>query len=528
MSFSNKFSNKLSINKIYTYALVGILVLALSIRLIGLNKGIWLDETFTIGMISKESLLEMLQSLRSDTHPPLNYVLLYFWSKISNSEEFLRLLSVLFGMGTVAVVMRWIKQYSLSASLLAGLYFATNPIMLRFSHEIRNYQILVFATALAFLFASRAIAKPEKLTGYIGLAVSLTVAISSHLIGIMLIAPIFVFIVFMTVLEQKKVCWSKAILAVITPFLVFIYFYFFYLKTLTQRQEDWWMPSVSWHLFSSTAQYLFGLSSLYFSSYFDDLIAFIFLATLAIAFTFGNWKQNFAFLWATMIFCLEIIIYSWVKTPIFWYRNILPALVPFVGFIVLQIATIQTKKIKIASILLLTLLSLIFTTNWVTVQAYGPVEYYKKVAQLVNREWQPNNLVVFYPGYIADTVNYYLVKIPSEDRIVAGIPINKEKLERDIKKKIAIDNRNKSLTTFLILRIDLSVQIEDFKNLLSAIKSQTKIPFKLKVFSLISHDYSILQDRDISNSFLAVLKSQFGKPLSYQEEKAYILSEHEL
>ena len=59
----NSRSNWLSINKIYPYAVVGILVLAFSIRLIGLDKGIWLDEAFTIRMISQENLSSMLEAL---------------------------------------------------------------------------------------------------------------------------------------------------------------------------------------------------------------------------------------------------------------------------------------------------------------------------------------------------------------------------------------------------------------------------------------------------------------------------------
>lgn len=66
----NSRSNWLSSDKISPYVLAGILVLAFSIRLIGLDKGIWLDEAFTIQMISKANLLEMLQDLRGDVHPP--------------------------------------------------------------------------------------------------------------------------------------------------------------------------------------------------------------------------------------------------------------------------------------------------------------------------------------------------------------------------------------------------------------------------------------------------------------------------
>jgi hypothetical protein len=76
-------STWLNIDKNYPYAFIAISILALSIRLIGLDKGIWLDEDFTINMISKGSLWEMLQTLRKDPHPPLHYVLLYFWKLLA-------------------------------------------------------------------------------------------------------------------------------------------------------------------------------------------------------------------------------------------------------------------------------------------------------------------------------------------------------------------------------------------------------------------------------------------------------------
>ena len=434
----NSHPNWLSINKIYPYAVVGILLLAVSLRLIGLDKGIWIDEQFSLVWLEKtDDFRQLIVALRDYDKPPAYFLLLYWWSKINNSEEFLRLFSVIADLGTIVVVINWLKRYSSPSGILAGLYFAVTPIILRYSQEIRLYSLLVFATALAFFFASRVAAEPEKQSGYIGIALSLTLAISTHLVAIMLIAPIAIFIFLMTMREKKALRWGKALQALTIPCLIFCFYYFFYLTTLTQRTDNWWMPSISWHLISSTAQYVFGLSSLYFASQLDNLIAFIFLGILALSLIFGKSKQNFAFLVAALIFWLEIIIYSLINTPIFFYRIILPGMVPFVGFIVLQIATIERKNLKRASVVLLIILSIIFTANWVTVQAYRPVEYYKQVAQLVESEWEPNNLVVFYPGYISDTVKYYLKKISKEAEVVAWDTNDLENIKSDINDQLA-------------------------------------------------------------------------------------------
>ena len=525
----NSCSNWLSIKKIYPYAVVGILLLAVSIRFIGLDKGLWIDEEFSLGWLEKtDNFFQLIVALRDYNKPPCHFLLLYLWSKINNSEEFLRLFSVIFDLGMIVVVMNWLKRYSSLASILAGLYLTTTPIILRYSQEIRLYSLLVFATALAFSFASRVTAEPEKQSGYIGLALSLTLAVSTHLVAIMLIAPIAIFIFLMTMREKKEVRWGKALLAVTIPCLAFCFFYFFYLTALPQGTDNWWMPSISWNLISSTGQYVFGLSSLYFSSQLDNLIAFIFLGLLAIAVIFGKWKQNFAFLVAALIFWLEIIIYSLIETPIFFYRIVLPGMIPFVGFVVLQIATIERKNLKRASVVLLIILSIVFTANWVTVQAYRPVEYYKQVAQLVESEWQPNNLVVFYPGYISDTVKYYLKKIPKEAEVVAWDTNDIENIKSTINDQLANIDGEKLTTIFLVSRVDLTVRQEDFKILLSAIKSELKRPLIVKSFLIISHDFSFIKDSDKPNIFSGSLESELGKPLSYKDRKAYILSEYQL
>ncbi|NES86778.1 MAG: hypothetical protein F6K10_38550, partial [Moorea sp. SIO2B7] len=391
MSRENSNHIQLSIDKIYPYAFVVILIFALIIGLIGLNKGLWHDEYFTIRKISHASLFEMYQDLKEDIHPHLYYTLFYFLAKFSRTEEFLRFFNVLLNLGTIGIVIIWIKPYSSLASLLAGIYLATIPIMLRYSQEIKAYPLLLLSTAIAFLFASYIIAKPERYLGYLVCSLSLTVAISSNLAGIMLIPSILVFIAIMAFIYKKRVQLVKMIPLIFIPTMTFIYFNFFWLEKLEDIKDTWWwMPPISLHLISSTAKYLFGLSSLYLPDYLIPLVTLIFFALLAIAFGFGKWKISFPFLIAAIIFWVEIIIYSVVESPIFYYRTLLPGLIPFIAFISLQIATIEKKEIKRVGIICLTILSLIYTGNWITNQAHKPVEPYKQVGKGVESQWDSN------------------------------------------------------------------------------------------------------------------------------------------
>ncbi len=231
--------------KLYPYVLVGISCLALGLRLLGLNKGIWLDEFVTLDWVLSPDLTSMFQKIRTDIWPPLYFVLLRAWSYLGQGEVTLRLFSVVFGVGLVVIAMVWMKRYSYLSSILTGIILATLPVVLRFSQEIRGYALLLSATALAFYFASRLKAEPQKLTGYLGLTVSLAVAVLTHMVGVMLIIPVWVFIVTMNP-DWKRIELGKGFLTIAIPAALFIYFKYFFLSL--SPLQDWWMPQVNLEL----------------------------------------------------------------------------------------------------------------------------------------------------------------------------------------------------------------------------------------------------------------------------------------
>ncbi|WP_208339167.1 glycosyltransferase family 39 protein [Aetokthonos hydrillicola] len=516
--------------KNYNYTILFVIILAICVRLLGLDKGIWGDEDFSIAMISNKSLWQMLQDLRTDTHPPLHYIFLYLWSKISHREEFLRCLALIFDLGTLILVVKWLEKYSYLAGILGGIFWATTPMSLRFSQEIRSYSLLVFATALVFFFASRLIDKPEKSSGYIGLAFSLTVAVSTHLVGIMLLAPICVFILLMK--KEKRIHFCKAVMALSIPVIVFLFFDLFYLFQLSNHTAYWWMPKVSFQLILSNIDYVLGFSSLNLPSYLDHINEFIIFGFFSILVAFGAWQRNFPFLITVIIYWLEVIIYSIVKTPIFWYRNLLPSLIPLIGFIVLQITTIQKKKIKIACLIVFMTFSLIFLQNWITNQAWKPIEDFKPVAQLVQSRWQKRDLILFYPGYITHQIVHYFTELPSESIIEVTPGNDLKEVQLEINQKVATINemliRNNNI--YLIIRVDLLVpkELEKYSQLLEIIKSKLKRTLELNVFLIISHDLTIVRDFETVPKMLNILESKFGKPSSYKDFKSYIESHYKL
>jgi uncharacterized membrane protein len=538
-------SRWLHLDNLCTYTLFGILGLALTIRLIGLDQGIWLDEYESLRMISKGGLFQTLRALRFDNQTPLYYILLKLWSQIGSSEEFLRLLSVFLGVATVCVVIMLMRRYSHVSTILAGVYFATTPIMLRYSQEIRSYSLLVLATALSFLFASHLTAKPEKLYGYIGLAFSLTVAVSTHLVGVMLIIPICVFIATMALLNQNRIHWHKAALTMAVPCAVFIFSYFFYSVSVHSiTRNNWWMPSLCSELILSTTRYLFGFSALSWPpgamgettpilanslEHSITILAFVFIALLIV---FGEWRRTVPFIVAAVIYWSQIIIYSIVATPIFWYRTVLPSVVPLVGFVALKTATIRQRGVQIAVIVAFVILSLLSTASWITHEAWKPVEAWRESSKLLASKWQQNDLVIYYPNYAKGPIKYYFCDLPANVVTSVAIGTDIEQLRAEIDNKLStLDGSGTPPRVFLVIRADLSVQKdqETYYELLSILGSKSRQLSTLQALLITCHDVNIQTDLvDTRNQMLASLESKFGAPLSFQDFDSFVWSTYQI
>lgn len=127
-----------------------ILGLGLGLRLWNLGvEPYWGDEALSLDIArSFTSLREMLTYIRAiEFHPPLYYILLYFWTDWFGVSEFaVRILSVLFGLGCVLLVYGFANRLfaNQTTALLAAFITAILPFQIEFSQEARPYIIFCF------------------------------------------------------------------------------------------------------------------------------------------------------------------------------------------------------------------------------------------------------------------------------------------------------------------------------------------------------------------------------------------------
>jgi hypothetical protein len=132
---------------VITITLIGGL---LRVLLLG-SKGMWLDETFSV-WLANHSVVDMLQwTVKIDQHPPLYYLLLHYWIALNgDTPYYARLLSVLFGAGTIPVIYLIGKRMSgVVVGLAAAVFLALSPFNIYFAQETRMYTFLMFNAAVA-------------------------------------------------------------------------------------------------------------------------------------------------------------------------------------------------------------------------------------------------------------------------------------------------------------------------------------------------------------------------------------------
>jgi 4-amino-4-deoxy-L-arabinose transferase-like glycosyltransferase len=474
-----------------------LLALAAVFRMLGLGKSIWLDEASTIQVILSPNFF---QAVRSYDHPPLYLAFLRMWSSFGTSEIFLRIPSVLFGIATVGIIVKDLQGRSRLAALLAGVLSIVSPVLLSASQEIRDYALLALLTALSCYCAGKLVQSPGSKPAGIGLALSLTGAVSTHLVGVFLIPALAVYLVCFPATRRLK---NLALF--ILPVVSFLMIYFFFIPpdVRARTSADWGEGKLSMGLVVFTAAYLAGYFSLLSPlplvqpgdtinpSHPLSMVMFIAMVVIIAGLILGNWRtrfgqsQSYPSLLAALVYWGGLIGYSLFFVDILSERTALPGLIPFLGFAGLQLAAAGERgsKRRLVNILVLGLLCLGAAANWVSYTAWQPQEDWRSLCQKVAADWQPGDRLVVFPGYSQEPFTYYTPQIPANAMLLLPVDPASQTHSQQIKQ-------------------DLQGQFE------GSVLSDPK------VFLVYRPDARAIRDSLNYSLSQSILATQFGQPLT--------------
>ncbi len=152
------------------------------------TASLWMDEAISVGF--SRLPVDVIMFDRIDNHPQLSFLVQKLWINIVPDTAYARVPSALVGIGTVAVLMGFLRdQVSQRAALIGGLMLALATGHIYYSQEARMYSFLVLGTVIglwgAVGWASGGRLKPRT---YVALYIfGALVAIYSHLLGLVTI-----------------------------------------------------------------------------------------------------------------------------------------------------------------------------------------------------------------------------------------------------------------------------------------------------------------------------------------------------
>ncbi len=141
--------------RIITVTVLGVAVL---LRLHGIGAdGFWKNELFSLTWIRQPVAWLLGEGMRTETNPPLHYLLLKGWTTIFGvSEAAARMPSAIAAFAAVALALKLGRETGgTRVALLGGLFLAITPVQIVFAHEARAYALLTPFAALAMLGAHR-------------------------------------------------------------------------------------------------------------------------------------------------------------------------------------------------------------------------------------------------------------------------------------------------------------------------------------------------------------------------------------
>lgn len=377
------------------------LLIALALRAYGLgDESLWLDENHTLSLIKKSWSGTTSEATQGPLFLLLEKLITDF---VGTSEAALRLLSVLCGMGSIALIYRLsLVIFTPSAALWATWLAAVNPVMIHLSQDARPYALMVFLV-LASVYTAIRIMSERKLWLYTAFILSTSATLYTHPYGV------FTFLLVVSVWwlgsRQMKLDWKPLFVSMLLAGLLYsprfiVYAERFLEKSAGGNVATWIAVPGFWHLLATPYLY-FHFLPLAFS-----VIGLLIAAVLALRLRPKNVPT--LGVGAALSIIVSFIILPWLVsvfiTPIFVFRYTSPAIVGC--FLLLGLAfTVIEKRWQII------FATAIFVTNLVPLHNYYTKldkEPWREVAQIITMNSSSEQVYLADAGYIGESLDNYL------------------------------------------------------------------------------------------------------------------------
>jgi len=318
---------------------LGVLVLAaLALRLQGLNHSLSVDEAWAAAMLTSP---DFWQVAKTDVHPPLYYFLLREAQHLTTSFAGLRLFSVGWGLGLVALAIGSFRKMPAGAVAAASLV-ALLPGFVIFSQQLRSYSLLFLLLGIALAATVRIFSQPTDARSRLLLSLVLTAAAATHLIAaffLIALAPLLLW----PARKGALRAWVSALLPLVPPGLLALWFRFYFITQPGDLTGGWWISLEPGPIFDALRE-AFGWNEIQWLADATGRHAPgdgwpVFVVALAAALlalgTAWRRRQHDPLVWllliSALIYFTTVITYSCLFEHVVMGRTLLPGLLPLMA-----------------------------------------------------------------------------------------------------------------------------------------------------------------------------------------------------
>ncbi|MCR4324661.1 MAG: glycosyltransferase family 39 protein [Candidatus Curtissbacteria bacterium] len=370
------------------------------------TRGFWGDEAWT-SLISQLPYSQMLKTTAADFHPPGYYTVVgLVYRFFPPTEIATRLISVFFYLLTILVVYKFASEFKgKTFGLLSALVLLVNPIFLTYAFEARNYTMFAFASVSSVYFLNRLSSK-FNFVNVIGFVLFSALGLYTHYYMLFVLAAEAFYIL---LFDRKILIKSVGLFAVVGA--LFLPWVPFLLSQVTSVGESYWIGGIDERThFEAVLRILAG-------EHFNPFQMILFAVSTALI-VLGlvqhirrrSFEKPYALIWLWAVMPLILASLPGLKVgefrlpfrPIFFWRYLIPAAVPFSMIIVHSAQKFPGPfyKLSITAVIVLSL-----AIDYLTLSRY-PLTFKQIYAQEVVPQIQQGDKIVTVLPSFAEVLYY--------------------------------------------------------------------------------------------------------------------------
>jgi 4-amino-4-deoxy-L-arabinose transferase-like glycosyltransferase len=368
------------------------------------TKSLWMDEAASIGLARMSWHKYAWVWWMQEGNMTAYYLMLRPWLHFGQSEAWIRLLSVLFGIAAIPAIFFLARRLTDNpTALFAAALLAVSPAHVYYSQEARSYSLTLFLVLLSSFFFARAVQQGRGKDWALWALFSILAVYAHYFAVLVLVCQALSLLLLHLGRAQwlRFLLWTATIAVLCLPGISFV------LQRGNKLNLPWIpppTPKAILHLwmFLGGSGAKFAICMVLWAA-----ALFAIVRTLRIhGRSQEGWRQGLIVIWATLP--IAITIAASLHHSVFAQKYLLVCLPATILLAALGAQTLRAKCVGAALVLMLCGMSVATDIR----SASKPREDWRSATNTILSNAHPGDAIIFYPFYARIAFEYYVQRYP--------------------------------------------------------------------------------------------------------------------